>query len=286
MFKRINSRNFWEQEDRSKKERRNSFLSVLNSVSMLVVVFGLTIPQIVTIFWNKLPCVKIKKEEKIVEQLKVSQNYYYIEQILGKPMVKEDFHLPVRNKDEYIIGSKAIFCSELYTIITYFDDSETMFGYFLISHKNSFAPKMFRNMKTFNDKISNYVSGSFNGYLAMISSSYASRQDGSSHFMKYFTHHLGTNGCLVGVGISSLGFYKDRQTFFSLAGTEIEDFFFDRPIDYSKYEKRFELINECKINTFAMFIYDYTAIDVVELIKKETRMKLGLSHIEHSFLTE
>lgn len=254
----------------------------LDRIGLIFAIFGITICQIITTFWNKLPCVKINKVENKVEKIKVLQNYDYIEQILGKPMIKDEFKLPVRDKEEYIIGSKAIFNSKLYTIIAYFDDIETLQGYFLISHKSSFKPKMFKDNKIFNKKISDFE---VSGYLALMSSSYSSRQDGSSHYMKYFTHHLSTNGCLIGVGISSLGYYKNKDTFFCLAGKE-DYFTYGTPVDYDIYRDKLDSISKNRINTFAIFIYDYTCIDIIELLRKETKNKLGMSELEYSILVD
>ena len=155
----------------------------------------------------------------------------------------------------------------------------------MISNNDSFTPKMFRNEKMFGDKLSNYTKELFGGYLAVISSSYGMRRDTSDHFMKYYTHHLATNGCLIGIGVSSFGF--GDIDFVSLAGDE-DGFIAGFPIDYNEYKERFNLINESNINTFAMFNfndYDLT-IDVIELIKEETYLMLGMTQIDYDILTE
>lgn len=173
----------------------------------------------------------------------------------------------------------------MYTFITYFDDNEILQGYFLISNDDSFVPKMFRNEKIFGEKLSNYTDELFGGYLAVISSSYGMRRDTSDHFMKYYTHHLATNGCLIGIGVSSLGF--GENDFVSLAGDE-DGFIVGFPIDYDEYEERFSLINECNINAFAMFNFDDydLPIDIVELIKEETWIMLGITQKDYDMLVE
>lgn len=238
-----------------KDKKTDSIFLKIEQLSIVLAILGITIVQILSSIWNSFSFVKMYNEEKNIQQIKVSQDYEYIEQILGKPMVKKDINLPLSNKTKCMIGSKAIFCSQYYTIITYFDDEQTLQGYFLISHKKLFIPKMFRNKKVIGKKLSNYTNDLFNGHLTIISSSYGSRRDGSSHFMKYYTHHLATNGCLIGVGVTSLGFY-DNYKIFNCLTNDKENFVFATPIDYDEYKERFEQINKAKINMFSMFAYD------------------------------
>lgn len=278
MLKKNIGRNKW-------KINYKSVFCQLERLSILLAILGLTAVQIISLIWSEIPLVKICKEEKKIEQIKITQNYEYVEQILGRPSVKKDFSFPMIEGEEAIIGSKAIFCSELYTIISYFNNDGTLQGYFLISHKNSFSPNMFRKKDLIGKKLSCYDDELFGGALIAISSSYITRRDGSSHFMKYYYHHLGTNGCLIGIGVSSLGFVDDYKKFTSLAGEE-DNFVFNIPIDYNEYKNRFAQVNHYNINAFAMFIYQDSPIDVKELIREETTFKLGMSEIEHAMLYE
>lgn len=270
--------------------KKHNWLGFFANIVTILGITGITLIQVFYAVGNLLPYVRIEKEERVVEQVKVSQTYEYVESILGKPYINNLYEFPPNTyiDEEKIVGRKVVFGAEFYTIITYFDDDDTLFGYFLISKDKSFSPKQFRGSVVFGKTLSDYTSSHFDGILTAISSSCAYRPDSSSHFMKYYYHHLTTNDCLVGIGISSFNCNdyfpvetsKTGKGFVFLGDWDDEWNF----IDYDSYRNTYSEIDNSKSNTFSVFIAN-GKINPIKFLEEETYLKLALTELELNRLT-
>lgn len=272
-----------------KKTLPNSEHPLLNLLATWATIMGITIItiiQVLTSIWSTIPCVKICREEKKVEKIKVSQSYEFVESVLGKPYLRNTYDYPSQDSESSIIGSKAIFGLDYSTIIAYFDQDNSLFGYFLVAKNRDFKPNQYKSMNIFGEQLVSFSSKNFNGYQVAISSSSMIRTDGNSHFMKYYYHHLSTNACIVGVGVSSIGYCEDID-FYSYSTGNDDDFIANdgAGIEYELYQERFRQIDTARCNAFSLFIGD-GKIDTLAFLKEETHYKLGITDIEINRLVD
>lgn len=254
---------------------KNKFNVSLNLLATIFALCGVTLFSIISHCFNNLTIVKINNAEDKIEAIKVTQNVAYIESVLGKPMTKQAFSFPTISKEKQLTGSKAVYGSDYYTLIAYFNEDDTLFGYFLISQNKLFNPRIFRNANVMNKRLHYFGDEEFGGGLYAISNSYLGRRDGSIHHLKYYYHHLGTNNCIIGIGLSSLGYSQGDipyvKTSLIYDGTYI---------DYNDYSSQYKEIDKFKTNTFAIFIADDEFIDIEAFLNLETQEGLALTHIE------
>ena len=248
----------------------------------------------ITDFTSFVSLASVNNAEQTIEKIHVTQSYDYVESILGKPYANNSFEfLANENSEEsVVVGHRAVFGSEYYTIITYFDDDETLFGYFLISQNPLFNPKQCFGLEVFGKEISSYPDESIPCYMPAISGSLSTRPDGSSHFMKYYYHHLHTNGCLLGYGFSSFDCESEsNQVLPFKPHGDLDNLILHtdeglvQGINYSEYQSAFEEADKLISNTFSIFVFD-GKIDILDLLAQETNQKLIFTELEMERLTK
>ena len=246
---------------------------------------GINVLQILIQVGNVLPAVQFYRELSAVEQVHVTQRYEYVVSKLGEPISSSSMDVSSRKTflepaSVAINVEKAVFLGTNYLMIAYFDDDNSLFGYFLISLNESFAPKPYYQYSVFSERFSMFGDGAFGGKLAALSSSCNFRNDGSNH--------LGTDCCLIGVGLSSFG-YGPKDTYIPLENQGLitnGEWIDVQPgfLRYDNYKDKMTNVSNYKINVFSIFVGD-GKIDPFSLLRKETEVRLGLTEMEVVRLT-
>ena len=233
---------------------------------------------------------RVNEAEKQIEQIKVTESRAYIESVLGVPNQTETFNY-ISNDGNCDEGMKAVFNDEFFLLGAYFDKADRCLGYILIAKDPKFSPKLFRDERLFEIGITdNSIDEA--GYLAAIGHFLNSRADCSSYHIQYYYHHLATNNCYLGMGISELGYWQDNYSLAMLAFNEKTDLSkADSYYEIVTNDTRSECMEKCKEfnvinpNTFSVFLAD-NSLDVDALLKEELRFELGLSWIDYRRITE
>jgi len=271
----------------SKLSKINLFLQIVASIVAILGISALSIAGPLINYWRPF---KIIKAEHKVEQIKVTESREYIESVLGIP--NQITVLEYRDGNGCgSEGQRAVYNNEFFLLITYYDDSDRCLGYVLISKDPEFSPQLFCDEKLFDTEINDNIIGDA-GALTVIGHFLNSRADCSAYHLQYYYHHLGTNACYLGVGISELGHWNDKYASAILAYSEKIDLSqVDSYYEILTNDTRTEYVEKCKSfdyiqpNTFSVFICDDT-VDIDSLLKLELKYKLGMSWIDYRRITE
>ncbi|WP_058300927.1 ETEC_3214 domain-containing protein [Gorillibacterium timonense] len=88
-----------------------------------------------------LPGTDLKAFAQKVSDLRLGQNYSFIEKKLGIPTIIEDIKYQTSNNTDER-GSVATYYADDYIVLTYFDNNHSLFGYVVISDSKYFNPRI------------------------------------------------------------------------------------------------------------------------------------------------
>lgn len=262
-----------------KKINRTNINRKIQFVAAIVTILGVSLISILGPLKDSIPIVQRKGFEKLAEQIKVSRSKEYIDYILGVPVSTET----IKYNNGFEIGKRSLHNNKYFLLITYYRADDTLLGYFLISKTERFATKMFRDTPVFQSTFEKgpEITG---GYLAANSYFRGLRRDTSDHYIEYYFHHLATNGCFVGFGITDLVYYKDNYSKFLLGYPEESGVIEVTNVNRNDLLEKREPIKKMKPNVFSIFIDD--EINILELLSNELDSRLVLTHIEYDRLSE
>ncbi|CAM4499641.1 hypothetical protein FHS16_005583 [Paenibacillus endophyticus] len=125
--------NFFQRKSEKSKQ-------IFELVAALVTIGGWIIIAF-TFGKDLLPGTELKAFSQKVSDLRLGQNYTFIEKKLGVPTVLEEIkYKTISAKEEQ--GSVATYYSNDYIVLTYFDNNKSLFGYTVISDSKYFIPKI------------------------------------------------------------------------------------------------------------------------------------------------
>lgn len=107
---------------------------------VVIAVFGITFDSIAKkIFYNTIPFTSIYLREEELEYLHVDFSREYIESKLGIPKSISEIHI---SNDTYF---KTIYTDKYYTLLCFYDQNGSLFGYMMISNKDDFEFNSYRS---------------------------------------------------------------------------------------------------------------------------------------------
>lgn len=236
------------------------FKKILETLLLIFGVLGIGfIGGIAKPVYDNLPWVYRGAFEEKIESIKPTQSYEYIKSVLGEAQVSERFELPLEN-DGIEIGARNIWANDLYTMIGYFRNDESLYGYIMISQNKKFKPEIgsdFYNKNGFGKLMkTTFVDAhkKSNCYIDMVRGCYANSALLSSYYVELYD--FSRSDFYYGVALTSLGVNRDKEfeedmyelntiPYFKM-GTTTEEV---RPENNSTYQK----YREMKPNAMLLF---------------------------------
>lgn len=275
-------------------KKKDSFLEKTNTwlqiIAALFTILGISIFTLVGPLKSHIKLFRVSEAEAAIEQIKISESRAYIESVLGIPNITTTLDYYGSNDAAYD-GQKVVYNHELFLLIIYYDNSDSCLGYILVAKDPSFAPELFRGDHIFSMKMEDSDIDNI-GNLIAVGHFLNSRADCSSYHIQYYSHHLGTNGCYLGVGVSDLGYWsKEYANSLTEYNEKLDEITGNTYFEEITNDTRREYINRCQMfdsikpNVFSVFD-NANSLDINELLKTELNCKLGLSHVEYRRITE
>lgn len=275
-------------------KKKDRFLKKTNTwlqiIAALFTVLGVSIFTLVGPLKNHIKWFRVSEAEAAIEQIKISESRTYIESVLGIPNVTTtlDYH---GSNDVASYGQKAVYNHEFFLLITYYDNSDSCLGYILVTKDPSFTPKLFKGDQIFSMKMEDTDLDNI-GNLIAVGHFLNNRADCSNYHIQYYFHHLATNGCYLGVGISDLGYWTNEYAnslieYNEKMGEITGNSYFEEITNDTRLEyiNRCQMFDSLKPNVFSVF-NNANSLDINELLKTELNCKLGISHLEYRRITE
>lgn len=260
--------------------------NILTVVASIFAIVGISIVSTVGPLYTNSTLCRRSNQEKNIQTINVNESKDYIESVLGVPKMYTNIEIPLTDGGvEH--GYKAIYSNEFYTLIGYFKNNASLFGYFIINKDPKFNPILYRGRTVFNTQLSSFK---IEGEKLLAYNLNAGRNDTSSYYIKFSHHHLATFDCYVGLGISSLGYLSDYKYLVrKIDNGESFKIIYqdDKLLGYLDKEQLDYLsdIGKAEINTFANFKKD-EKVNLLQLLEKEFYNKLGITYSEYCYLND
>lgn len=138
-----------------------------------------------------------------VEKITILSSKEHVESLLGVPVHNESIQYPVVNSQDTVLGEKAIYISNAFTIIVYYQEDSSLLGYVVIREREGFKPDIFGEStaswdKSICDNVGNMIPAECPvvGYLV------GGRTDRSVYYTEAFSQHLATKYTYIGLGFA------------------------------------------------------------------------------------
>ena len=196
--------------------------NILEVVATVFAIVGITVIGLFGNVYEKIPAYKRHVAEKNLQKIGVGVSKEFVDELFGIPksVTKED--LPLINNG---VGEcyREIYDDGYCTLICYYYDDESLFGYFVIDKDKKFKPKLtkkdlihfFGYDTVFYQPIKSmfkYDSPDKSLFRMMIAyrmNPY--RADSSGFYWECYYHHMSTGGLYIGIGQSEFGFYEHPE---------------------------------------------------------------------------
>lgn len=260
-----------------------------NTITIIASVFaivGISIVSTVGPLYSNSTSYRRNNQEKIIQTINVNENKDYLDNVLGVPKMCIEIDIPLIDGNVER-GHKAIYSNEFYTLIGYFKEDMSLFGYFIINKDPKFNPILYRGRTVFKTKLLNF---DISREKLLAYNLNAGRNDTSSYYIKFSHHHLATFDCFIGLGISSLGYLSDNACLTRKIDNGESSKLIYQDDELFRYLDKEQIdflpdIGQGKINTFANFKNDRD-IYLLILLKEEFYNKLGITYAEYCYLND
>lgn len=278
------------KSETSKIDKLNKASNWLQIIASIFAIVGISVLSIFGPVFSCLPSARLRESEASIAQVHITNDKRYIESCIDIPQQTRIFEYH-DNEGNLIIGSRSLFISEFYYLITYYNSEDICIGYILISRDPNFSPELFKSERFFEKEIDYSLIEEY-GRLHSVGISYGARRDHSSFYVRFYTHHLATNSCYIGLGFSDLGYVDDYSPFTELTENNLIDwsrsYFVIDDYDEETREQLIEsasVFSKSKPNVYMEFLCD-DSYDLDDLLNQELYICLAVNHIDVSLLTE
>lgn len=168
------------------------FIKVLETLLLILGVLGIGfIGGIAKPIYDNLPWVYRNVFEEKIENIKPTQSYSYIKSVLDEAQVSEKIEIPLENGN-LEIGTRKIWANDLYTMIGYFRNDDSLYGYIMIGQDKNFQPKIgssFYNKDGFGKLMkTNFIDAQKRSlcYIDTVKTHYTSNVLSSSYYLELY----------------------------------------------------------------------------------------------------
>lgn len=251
-------------------------------LTMITTILGIGFIGLFNPLKEQLPIINNMVAAIEVSKIRPSQAYSYVKSILAEPQYAKKIKLKTTKKD-FITGYKRIWLKKPYALITYFDESDALFGYILIKRNWLFNPKIctvsvYDKIKVFNRTFEKLQKHS-NGYLIAIKGNYLNDTQGSSYYLEMYHYHR--SEFFYGVALTNLGKINNYNKYYDIAWETINfpkmlNLDTDKYNDILTHNKTVYQFRKFKPNTILLFD-DSSNIDIFELLESDFEEQLAIS---------
>lgn len=287
--------------------KSNTVANVLTILASLFAIVGISIVSTVgPVYYNSTTHIR-NTQEKIIQTINVCESKEYIDDTLGTPKICTAIEIPLQNNLTEQ-GQKAVYANKFYTLIGYYRQDNSLFGYIIIQKDKKFNPILYRKNHIF----SNTMESTLPYYKKIIFCNiYASRNDTSAYYLSLSHHSLSTFDCFVGSGVSDLGYLENKYFFTRCSYDDV--FHPTLSMWYRKYAHLrtdtqqfphilyadeqllgylsknqtapFKTMDRNRANTFANFINDEN-INMLSFFENQFNNKLALTYSEYAYFND
>ncbi|MFF2907607.1 ETEC_3214 domain-containing protein [Paenibacillus sp. NPDC057934] len=230
------------------KDKYDDYMKIFQLIATIITIIGWIIVAC-TFGKDLVPGKALRDFSENVSDLRLGQNYVFIEKKLGIPTVIEDIdYTTLDNKD--MKGSVATYYDKNYVVLTYFDKNKSLFGYVVISDSKYFTPRIpstlntkksgQQKLKNLRLKAVNPSNYSFKSWDKFLVDQYIFARSGGPDLEKYYVEIYDMlNEGYLGLAITDINRDSDsmNSTFARLSEITNPD---DTNEFYRKYKKHFD----------------------------------------------
>lgn len=258
-------------------------IKVLQAIGLIFGILGISfIGGIAKPIYYSLPFVYRGNFEKKVESIKPAQSYFYIKSILDEAQVSEKFDFPLKT-GETEIGTRKIWANDLYTLIGYFRNDNSLFGYIMICQDINFKPKFgsdFYDKNGFGKLMqTNFIDAQEKSscYIDTVKGFHADSALCSTYYMELYDFHR-SDFC-YGLAITNIGVDNNQidENFYKVGLLPYYNFYETKDIEEPTKNELYQPFRKMKPN--AMMLFDNRSnINCKSFIDKITEFGLGISY--------
>lgn len=275
----------WENMKKTKIKKKTNFIKFIKEwisiFASLLAILGFGLISIINQFGSEIPIIKNNKYENKIEKIKVSENSEYVKSILGNPQLSKEY-IYYTNSNEEIEGERCIYVNDYFILILYYEQDDSLLGYVLISKNEKFTPYVYRDI-TLKDKVKD-IYKTTGGYMVSIYHNQGSRKDCSQTHIQFYYHHLATNSCRIGVGISDLGYWNNEMNNLIYKywenSREYKRLTLYENIEFESLKSNIDIYSNIQPNVFSVFIDD--DVDLNKLFEQEFAEGIVFTHLTYS----
>ena len=216
--------------------------------------------------------VHINLQENKVEGIRPTQSYAYIRSVLGEAKVSEKYAYPLQS-GEVSYGTRKIWADELFLLVGYFNEDDSLYGYVLISQSEKFRPANdFCKLQKTNFTDAHNKSGC---YIDTACGHFCSNVQCASYYIELYD--FGRSPFLYGLAATDLGVGFEAKDFIGINDLPqyqiIETPDTENPATNQAYEEY------RKLRPNAMLLFNNKSeIDYIAFFKEITDGKLAITY--------
>ena len=216
--------------------------------------------------------VHINLQENKIEEIRPTQSYAYVRSVLGEAKVSEKYAYPPQNGEESY-GTRKIWANELFLLVGYFNDDDSLYGYVLISQSEKFRPANdFCTLQKTNFTDAHNESGC---YIDTARGHFCSNVNCASYYMELYD--FGRSPFLYGLAATDIGVGFEAEDFAGINALSQYQILETPDIENPATNQAYEEYRKLRPNAMLLF-NNKSEIDYIAFFKEITDRKLAITY--------